>query len=42
MMNIAICTDNNYVVPCLATITSLCETHKEERLSIIVLTSMGG
>lgn len=41
-MNIAICTDNNYVVPCLATITSFCETHKEERLKITVLTSAGG
>lgn len=37
-MNIALCTDDNYVAPCLVTIISLLENNKDEDCVIYVLT----
>ena len=41
-MNIAICTDNNYVKPCMVTIATLLHQHKEEKCNVYVLTATGG
>lgn len=41
-MNIAICTDNNYVMPCMATIAGVLKQHPNETCNVYVLTSEGG
>ena len=38
MMNISLCTDNNFVKPALVCITSIFETNKGENISVYILT----
>lgn len=42
MMNIALCTDNNYVMPCMITIASFLHNHRNDRCKVFVLTTSGG
>lgn len=37
-MNIALCTDDNYVIPCMVTIASIYENNKSEKCDVYVLT----
>ena len=41
-MNIALCTDNNYVMPCMITIASFLHNHRNDRCKVFVLTTSGG
>ena len=42
MMTIALCTDNNYVMPCMITIASFLHNHRNESCDVFVLTTSGG
>lgn len=42
MVNLAVCTDNNYVMPCMITIASFFQSHKKEKCNVFILTTSGG
>lgn len=41
-MNIALCTDDNYVMPCMITIASFLKRHQNEKCNVFILTTSGG